>query len=161
MPRSQLTISAALWCLALMVPIQFSLFALIGSLGPGIPGWLVILFGIGVNLLLFGALPGLFAYLGRLDMADALGLQAPRPAALVAGVLLGISLWPLELRLMAEGGLTQGMQDRLGQVVDTFKQAQQTVGMGVYAMVIVPAILEEIYFRGLLWSAYAARGARG
>ncbi len=157
-PQPCLTISAALWCLALMVPIQFSLFALVRAVGTSMPPWLGIMAGVAVNLLLFGFLPGLFAYLGRLDMRQALGLRMPRPAALAAALLLGGSLWPLELRLLAESGLSQVLQERFGEVLKSLKEARESVGYGVLALVIVPAILEEVFFRGLLWSALKSRG---
>jgi ABC-2 type transport system permease protein/sodium transport system permease protein len=156
-PQPCLTISAALWCLALMVPIQFSLFALVRAVGTSMPPWLGIMAGVAVNLLLFGALPALFAYLGRLDLNQALGLRMPRAAALAAAVLLGVSLWPLELRLLAESGLSQVLQERFGAVLESLKEARASVGYGVLALVIVPAILEEIFFRGLLWSALKSR----
>lgn len=156
-PRPHLSIAAALWCLALMVPIQFSLFALVRSLGADLPPAWGIVIGVAVNLLLFGALPGLFAYLGRLDLTQALGLAMRRPTAWVAAVFLGASLWPLELRLLAENGYSQALQERFGAVLENLKEARQSVGYGVLALVIVPAILEEIFFRGLLWSALTSR----
>jgi sodium transport system permease protein len=157
-PQPCLTISAALWCLALMVPIQFSLFALVRAVGTSMPPWLGIMAGVAVNLLLFGLLPAFFAYLGRLDRRQALGLRMPRPAALLAAVLLGVSLWPLELRLLAESGLSQVLQERFGEVLKSLQEARASVGYGVLALVIVPAILEEVFFRGLLWSALKSRG---
>jgi ABC-2 type transport system permease protein/sodium transport system permease protein len=156
-PQPCLTISAALWCLALMVPIQFSLFALVRAVGTSMPPWLGIMAGVAVNLLLFGMLPALFAYLGRLDLRQALGVQIPRPTALAAAVLLGVSLWPLELCLLVENGLSQVLQERFGEVLKSLKEARESVGYGVLALVIVPAILEEIFFRGLLWSALKSR----
>ncbi|HZZ77577.1 MAG TPA: ABC transporter permease subunit/CPBP intramembrane protease [Gemmataceae bacterium] len=157
-PRPFLPISSALWCLALMVPIQFTVFALLRSFGKNLSPGMNIVIGIGVNLLLFGALPAVFAYLGRLDLTEALGLQLPTPAAVIAGILLGVSLWPLQLRLMAESGLDASMHDRLGQVVSSVRDMYASVGNLVFAMVIVPAILEEIFFRGLLWSALRSQG---
>ncbi len=156
-PQSCLTISAALWCLALMVPIQFSLFALVRAIGTALPPALAIMAGVAVNLLLFGALPGLFAYLSRLDLRQALGLRMPRLSGLAAAVLLGVSLWPLQLRLMAESGLSQVLQERFGAVLESLKEAREAVGYGVLALVIVPAVLEEIFFRGLLWTAVRSR----
>ena len=156
-PQPCLTISAALWCLALMVPIQFSLFALVRAVGSALPPALAIMAGVAFNLLLFGALPGLFAYLGRLDLRQALGLRLPRLSALAAAVLLGVSLWPLQLKLMAQSGIFNALQERFGPVLETLKEARAAVGYGVLALVIVPAILEEIFFRGLLWTALKRR----
>jgi sodium transport system permease protein len=153
------SIPAMLWCLALMVPIQFSLFAFLRSLAP--PPIVVIFLGIAVNLLLFGLLPALFIILGRVELRTGLGLTMPRPAALLAGVLLGASLWPLQLWLLEHGGVSKLLEERFGAVLESFREARASLGWGVLAIVIVPALLEEIFFRGLLFNALKARCGAG
>jgi sodium transport system permease protein len=157
-PQPAATIPAALWCLALMVPFQFGLFALLRSLGPIAPIVGIVL-GVAVNLLLFGLLPSLFLYLGRVEIRQGLGLSMPPPAALIAGLLLGASLWPLELKLLDQSGVAKVLEERFGStsVLESFKQAREQMGWWVLAIVIVPAILEEIFFRGLLFNALKAR----
>src|SRR6516165_6404119 len=88
-----------LWCLALMVPIQYGVLAVLRTVGELAPIAALFL-SVAVNLLLFGFLPALFVYVGRVELRSALGLSMPRPAALLAGLLLGISLWPMELYLL-------------------------------------------------------------
>src|ERR1019366_7305278 len=79
-PQRAATIPAALWCLALMVPIQFGVIALLRLL-PANPATSIFL-GVAVNVLLFGLLPAFFLYLGRVEWRSGLGLTMPRPAAL-------------------------------------------------------------------------------
>jgi sodium transport system permease protein len=155
-PQKAASIPAMLWCLAVMVPIQFSLFAFLRSLG-ALPPIVSIFLGIAINLLLFGFLPTLFVTLGRVELRTGLGLTTPRPAALIAGVLLGASLWPLQLWLFEHGGVSKVLEERLGTVMESFREARTTLGWGVLAIVIVPAILEETFFRGLLFNALKAR----
>ena len=155
-PQKVASIPAMLWCLALMVPIQFAVIALVRSLGPIAPIAGIFL-GVAINLLLFGLLPALFVYLGRVELPTGLGLTMPRPAALLAGLLLGASLWPLELKLLEHGGVTQFLEERFGSVLESLRSAQENLGWGVLVIVIVPAILEEIFFRGLLFKALKAR----
>jgi sodium transport system permease protein len=158
-PQKTASIPAMLWCLALMVPIQFSLFAFLRSLAP--PPIVSIFLGIAVNLLLFGLLPALFIILGRVELRTGLGLTMPRLAALLAGVLLGASLWPLELWLLEHGGVSKVLEERFGTVLESFREARASLGWGVLAIVIVPALLEEIFFRGLLFNALKARCGAG
>ena len=151
------TIAAALWCLALMVPIHFSLSALAPALRP--PPALTIVLLVGINLVLFGAFPALFLYLGRVDPYRGLGLSPPRPAALVASLFLGASLWPIEFWLLSQSETLRALKERLGAdaVMNTINEARETLGWGVLAVVIVPAILEELFFRGLLFNALKRR----
>jgi ABC-2 type transport system permease protein/sodium transport system permease protein len=155
-PQKSASLPAMLWCLALMVPIQFGLHALVRSLGP--PSIVVgIVLGLAINLLLFGMLPGLFSYLGRVELRAGLGLALPRPAGLLAGLLLGLSLWPLELKLLEESGVAGLIEERFKSVLNSLQEARDVLGWGVLAIVIVPAILEEVFFRGLLFNALKAR----
>jgi sodium transport system permease protein len=155
-PQNAASIPAMLWCLALMVPIQFGLFALLRSLGALSPIAGIFL-SVAVNLLLFALLPALFVYLGRVEVRSALGLSMPRPAALLAGLLLGASLWPIELWLLKKTVDAQMLEERFSPVLENLQQSRESVGWGVLAIAIVPAILEEIFFRGLLFNALKAR----
>jgi sodium transport system permease protein len=158
-PQSAASIPAMLWCLALMVPIQFSLFALVRSLG-ALPPAVSIFLGVAINLLLFGLLPALFVFLERVEIRTGLGLSLPRPAALFAGILLGASLWPLQLQMLAmleHAGISKVLEARFGEVLESIAKARESVGWWILAIVIVPAILEEVFFRGLLFNALKAR----
>jgi sodium transport system permease protein len=128
------------------------------SLGPISP-IIGIILGVAVNVLLFGLLPSLFLYLGRVEIPKGLGLSMPPVAALIAALLLGASLWPLELKLLERSGVAKVLEDRFGStsVLESFKQAREQMGWWVLAIVIVPAILEEFFFRGLLFNALKAR----
>jgi membrane protease YdiL (CAAX protease family) len=156
-PQPAASLPAMLWCLALMLPIQFALLALLRVLGP-FPPALGVGLGVGVNVLLFGGLPALFVYLGRVELASGLGLSAPRPAALSAGVLLGVSLWPLELELLHRSGVTTLVEERFSAVLENLQGARASIGWFVLVAVVVPAVLEEIFFRGLLFNALKRHG---
>ncbi len=155
-PQRAASIAAMLWCLALMLPMQFGLVALLRSLG-ALPVIVSILLQVAVNLILFGFLPAFFVFLGRIEIRPALGLSMPRPAGMLAGFLLGLSLWPLELWLLAHAIDAKLFEEHFGTVLQGIKQARESIGWGVLAIAVVPAILEEIYFRGLLFQALKAR----
>jgi ABC-2 type transport system permease protein/sodium transport system permease protein len=155
-PQKAASISAMLWCLALMVPIQFVLVALVREFG-SMPPIGEVAAGVAVNLLLFGFLPMLFTYLGRVELRSGLGLTKPTPAAVLAAIVLGLSLWPLELKVLEWTGDTKALEERFGAVVEALRKVRESVGWWVLAIVVVPAILEEIFFRGLLFNAVKTR----
>jgi sodium transport system permease protein len=155
-PQATATVPAALWCLALMVPLQFALMAGVRPLA-GLDYALMLALSLLVNLLLFGALPSLFIYLGRVELRSGLGLALPHPAALVGAVLLGLSIWPLELYALSfmQSNVSATLRERFGDVFQGF----QRLGWFAYAPVIVPAILEEAFFRGFLFQAIRPRAS--
>src|SRR5207248_6486350 len=125
-------IASALWCLALAVPIHFLVQGLLtpkpeaisAEDAPGIAIRLMIVASL-LSILLFVCLPALAAYLGRVRPSTGFGLPAPRPAALLAGLVLGVSLWPLVLRFL-EQGLT--LEARHEQVADAMRRTSEAVG---------------------------------
>ena len=159
-PQPTATLPALLWCLALMVPIHFGLTALMREMELSIAG--AVAMSVVVAAFLFGALPGSFMYLGRVDWVSGLGLRLPSPAVLAVGLLIGVflgaSLWPLELLLLSKSGVPRMLEERFGPILEGFRQARASIGWGVLAVVIVPAILEEFFFRGLLFNALKRRG---
>jgi len=154
-----MSIAMTMWCLALMVPIQFCVVALLQAF-EGIPPVTLILLGIPINLLLFGCLPAIFVYLGRVELTTGLGLRA-RPSALLigllAGIILGASLWPMELYWLSLDEKLKLLQDRYSAILVQYRAARDTLGWGVLVIVIVPAILEELFFRGFLFNALKRR----
>jgi ABC-2 type transport system permease protein/sodium transport system permease protein len=155
-PQPVASIPAMLWCLALMVPIEFGLLALARSAGANSPVAGMVL-GLIFNLLLFGALPALFVYLERVNLKSGLGASLPRPAALCAAILLGVSLWPLQLQFLSLSNSEAMLLERFGKVFEELARARESVGWAAVITVIVPAILEELFFRGLLFQALKAR----
>lgn len=156
--QRQATISVALWCLAVMVPVQFVINALMVSVGV-VEGYLGIILNVLANVLLFGCVPAAFLYFGRVRLSSGLGLNRPHPALLMAGLILGASLWPIVLYLQ-ETRTADRMLDVYGQaegVAESLRTMRRQVGWFIMAIVVVPAILEELFFRGLLFRALAGR----
>ncbi len=156
--QSRATIAMALWCLAVMIPVQFTINAVMMSIGP-VSGWAHIVIGISANLVLFGCVPAAFLYFGRVRLSAGLGLNRPHPTMLAAGLLLGASLWPIELYLL-ENRTAERMIELHSQtagVAEMIRDMHAQVGWFILALFIVPAILEELFFRGLLFRALAER----
>jgi ABC-2 type transport system permease protein/sodium transport system permease protein len=95
------------------------------------------------------------------NLTTGLGLRVAHPSTLLigltAGLILGASLWPMELYLLSRDEKLKLLQDRYGAILSQFRVARDSLGWGVLAIVIVPAILEELFFRGLLFNALKRR----
>jgi sodium transport system permease protein len=63
----------------------------------------------------------------------------------------------LELYWLSHNEMTAHLEENFGAVLESMQRARASLGWGVLAAVIVPAILEEIFFRGLLYGALVRR----
>lgn len=147
-PTAAASVPAALWCLALAVPIQFAARAALASLGAPAPV-VALSFAAALSALLFVGLPLLFATLGRVVPRTGFALIAPRPAALAAGLLLGCSLWPLVLRLLALQTLPEAFRTQAEGAAEALRQA----GVLAAAALALSGACEEFFFRGFLFQA--------
>jgi ABC-2 type transport system permease protein/sodium transport system permease protein len=155
------TVSSALFCLALMFPASFVLVALVGGDRPPYEemAWKVL-----ANLLLFGGFPLVSAWLRRVDFKAGFRLERLGIAAWGAAVLFGLSLWPLAdvlEQVLRALDLTSVSEKYLVAVEERFRQwrAELPVWLVVLCMAVVPAVLEELFFRGYLFSALCAAGS--
>jgi ABC-2 type transport system permease protein/sodium transport system permease protein len=89
--------------------------------------------------------------LGRVRWASGFGLAVPRPAALLAGLVLGGSLWPLVLHFLQQS--TSATEQHEGLV----EMLRSAAGPLLLATTIAAAVTEELFFRGYLFAALRAR----
>jgi ABC-2 type transport system permease protein/sodium transport system permease protein len=163
-PRPVAAPSAALLCLALMFPASFVLTGVLARLDAGPLGQRLALMA-AANLVVFGGVPLLSAWLGRVRLATALRLARPGWQGCAAAVLLGLCLWPLTHEvILAErsaGFATLGKEqmERVHEVVGQWR-ALPPVAI-VLAFAVVPAVVEELFFRGYLFSALSSAGRPG
>jgi ABC-type Na+ efflux pump permease subunit/membrane protease YdiL (CAAX protease family) len=154
--RDTASLSSALFCLAIMFPISYLLAALLDRLGHSHLDAELVLRAIS-NFVLFGAIPAGFAWMSRVRWG--LGLRLERRAAWAWGpaVILGVSLWPLaELinRLLTEVGIaTLPGRDLHVDTERTDYWRSQPPVIFVLLRGVVPAVLEELFFRGFLLAA--------
>ena len=105
----------------------------------------------------FGLVPYMAAYFGRHRFPTTYRLAVPTPAVIVGAVLVGMGAWALahEAFVLADamgiGGLDEERIKRtLGQL-DAFTKASPVVLVACLAL--TPAIIEELCFRGFLFSS--------
>jgi ABC-2 type transport system permease protein/sodium transport system permease protein len=153
-PRPSPSVAGAMLCLALLFPATFVAINLLARLGGSIEeelAWKTL-----ANLLLFGGLPLLFVWLGRIPLKSGYCLECLGLAFWGAALLLGLSLWPIadlvqrglrELGLGLDPELLAGASERFQR----WRAVSPVLIVAGFA--IVPAVLEELFFRGFLFGA--------
>lgn len=152
-PRDVATCTSAMFCLAILFP----LFIVIGT----IPGRIehlsmatrLIANGV-VLMLLFGALPVAACSLSVVRLRTAFALHAFRWPFAVVAVLSASSLW----MYVYEANLLLLNQESIKRLISHFDQLGtefQTVSLPLKlaCLAIVPAVFEELFFRGFLQSS--------
>jgi ABC-2 type transport system permease protein/sodium transport system permease protein len=150
-PREVATVSAALWCLALMIPSHFVLQWLVRLPTPSLPHvWQYLALGL-VGVALFGLLPALSAYMGRVRLRSGFGLTPAPPAALLGALILGFSLWPMLFQILIV--LFRDRFDQLKTLLGSQLEELQRDREILIAVLVIQALLEELFFRGYLFAA--------
>lgn len=151
-PRDTASLPAALWCLALMIPLRFALGWLLPVLLGEVP-MVQILAIVALSVFLFVGLPALVALQSRVRPITGFRLMPPRVGAVAAGLLLGGSLWPFVLSYLAWAHSAEWLQQVLGNAASGIQTARESLGLLVLLAFVVPAVCEEIFFRGFLFQS--------
>ncbi len=110
----------------------------------------------GLTILLFAGLPIVLAAISAVNFRSGFSLGGASPLSFVAAGMLGLSLWPFAYELV----LLQ-TPDRLSEFVklfESFKTQLDAVPLAwkLISLALVPAICEELFFRGYLQTAFRA-----
>ncbi len=162
-PRESVAVAplpGALLCLALLFPCHFTLVNLIARVG-GLPiGQRLMLAGV-ATALLFGLIPAIAAWRGRVRAKSGFALALPRVWVWLPALLMGLSLWPIAHEVMVWQialGWTGVSNERLADVSHMLNEWRQVrLILVVLCMAVLPAVFEELFFRGFLQGALAAR----
>lgn len=162
--RGVSTVSGALFCLAILFPIYFLIANGLGRLGAvSIPVRLSV--SALSTSLLFGVIPGVAVLVQRLAAREAFQWKSASVWAFLAALLLGLTAWPIAhelVQLMDFVGLsTIGKQqiEKATQLVDDLRTISPI--WGLLSMAVAPAVFEELFFRGYLFSAFRRSSSRG
>jgi ABC-2 type transport system permease protein/sodium transport system permease protein len=155
-PRSAPSVPGSLFCLALMFPAQFLLTSTVAQL-PDLTLGMRLLLGAVATAVLFAGVPAAAAGLGRVRLETSFRLAPPRSAALAAAALLGVSLWPFAhafLTALQEWGFTTLPDNYQELVRQNMQKLRELSPVAIVAtLAVVPAVCEELFFRGFLYSA--------
>jgi sodium transport system permease protein len=159
-PREFVPPSSAAFLVMLCVPA----FLLLTGLGRLLfPNNLVgqMLAGAVVLSFVFVVAPFAVAWSRNVPPKKAFAFVRPRFLPLLAAVLLGASLWPFAVKLLQSSRTTDLIADnpeiaqRLTSFVEEIRRIPPTAGIVLLA--VIPAICEEIFFRGFLFGALVRR----
>jgi ABC-2 type transport system permease protein/sodium transport system permease protein len=159
--RRSATIAAALFCVAVVFALNF----LISGLTAKLPANLAIEARLSLTMLvtatLFVGMPALWSWIGRVQFRDGWQLFAPGWAAWPAAILMGLTLWPfaaeaeLLIRSVGVSSLPENFRTAVTAIIDRWRDTSPVLVLT--AVAIVPAIAEEIFFRGFLFNALPHR----
>src|SRR5262249_36303018 len=110
------------------------------------------------NVVLFAAFPLAWAWPGNVELRPAFRLRGATAPGFVIAAILGLSLWPfaheviLLLRQAGVSTLRPGLLEKIREVLAEWRTISPV--LLVLALAVVPAVLEELFFRGWLFSAF-------
>jgi sodium transport system permease protein len=155
-PQSAATASGALLCLALMFPASFVLNRVIVGY-QGDPASSVLTAQALATVALFGLFPLAAARFGRVRLSKGFRLRVPGIGACMTAVLLGLSLWPLAYELglfLRSAGFATLSEEQLDKVEGLLAEYRAApIPAVVCVLAILPAVMEELFFRGYLFNA--------
>lgn len=162
-PRGQQVPSPAfaLLLLALMFPLQFLMLGVLGRLQEQATAGTMVTAIMTLTAVLFLGLPLLAVLVRGFAILPTFSLHAARPMHWVAGALLGLALWPWvglslwglgQLRAWLWGTEASGWSDQVVQLAYQQLRGWEDLPQWslVLALAVVPAVCEELFFRGLL-----------
>ncbi len=146
------------------IGVLFPAYILLGSLPGRLSHWTLssrlMVSGL-LTILLFAVWPWAVCQALRIVPRTAFGLQRASGLSFLAAVIAGLSLWPFayELEILTLNS------DRIKQLVELFKglevELQQVpVFWKLTALAVIPAICEELFFRGFLFRAFRSAAPR-
>ena len=116
-----------------------------------------------VLMIVFVVAPSVTAYNRNVAVATAFSFKRPSVVSLLSAILLGASLWPFAIALMQWSAPAQALPndpavvERLTSFADEIRRLPLPASLILLA--IVPAVCEELFFRGFLIGSLVARGA--
>jgi len=146
-----------LLCLAVLFPVFILSASFVSRLGEISISQRLLVSGT-LTFSLFLLIPLLFARLGGVKLKTGFRLRPPRILACLGAILLGFTLWPFayELEIMV---LSDDRIESLSKLFESLKLELGTVPLWVklVSLAVLPALCEELFFRGYLLSALLNR----
>lgn len=160
--RSQKThlepaMSNAMLCLAVMFPVFILSAAFVSRLGGITFSQRLLVSGI-LTFCLFLVIPLVFARLGGVKLKTGFRWFQPNALSCLAAIILGFTLWPFayEIEIIA---LTDGRIESLSKLFESMKLELASIPLWVklVSLTVLPAVCEELFFRGYLLSSLLNR----
>ncbi|MFT5527579.1 MAG: sodium transport system permease protein [Pirellulaceae bacterium] len=119
---------------------------------------LVPLMGVG-TLLLFGILPSIYVLIMKHSFLGTFQLKRFRWQYFLGAALLGCSLWLIELTVLSGAKLIEFNEEQQAQAVAMIQSWRELPAVVVFIVIaILPALFEELFFRGFLLTSMRSAG---
>ncbi|QDV63147.1 ABC transporter permease subunit/CPBP intramembrane protease [Crateriforma conspicua] len=161
--RETPTLQVAATVLALLVPIYFvvsnGLIRFLDSAGDSFQMSSRLVLNAVALAVTFGGVPLLVAWFNRLKLVPSFRLRTFPWTAALGAIILGLGAWVFahEAFVLADAvgikGLTESKIAQTEKVLEAWKQVSPVLLLATLAM--TPAVIEELCFRGFLFSAFA------
>lgn len=153
-------VSAAIMLMAILLPLYVLAVGALVQLGAeSIASRLVL--ASAITIFLFGVLPWLVAWRWRWQIGSTFRLSPARFTAYLAALLFGLSLWPLVSQIVILGeslGISPVTVEKRELVETLLDQCRELpLGLLLATIALIPAVSEELFFRGFLFSALLGR----
>lgn len=158
-PQQSPTVGAACLCLAVMFPAYFVCLNLLGRMGDEIVMQLVL--SVLMTALVLGAIPLAACQVRRVPIGPAFRLPDRAVPVFAAALVLGLSFWViaheavLGIQQMRDAALDPVLMRRVQEYADQLRELPAIVVF--LSMALAPAVFEEAFFRGYLFSALRSR----
>lgn len=161
-PSAKPTISMSLLVVSLLFPLWFFVQASL-SPGPEEENAAGVLYGTAWLMpLLFVALPAVILLYWKVNIGSALALRVPPGRYLIAAVLIGFSAWvpahELNILQISLFGVPQAVIENAEILGETLKSIP--VIYALLCIAVVPAVCEELLFRGFLLSGLSSSAGK-
>ncbi len=157
--RAAATPAAVLACLATLFPCFFLLANL--AQRASLPLATQLQVNAVVTIAVFGLWPLLFALAQRVVPRSAFQIQAAPWLAFVGAGLLGLTLWPFAYELFLFGewaGLATLDKSQFAMAEELLKKFQGiSPAVLLVSLAVIPAVMEELFFRGYLFKGLRSR----
>ena len=170
-------VSRATTCLAVLFPLSFVSLALVGRVPmwyaaqrgielSDVPYWVQLVPFVISTIFVFVLVPSFFLWQGRIGWLSSLRFRSPGFWAILAAVLIGSCLWPLTGQLVetvnrlsqVESGEPEWRKELLRkakEIVENWRTISPVIILFCFSL--IPAVCEEIFFRGVLLRSIASR----
>lgn len=157
-PQPTATVSQAMGLLAILFPAFMVLSGLPRRLtGDSVTGPLV--GNAVITIVLFALLPLAMAFWNSIDLNSGFQLRPATVASFVAAVILGLSLWPFALELARWQTNSLAQSDAIKELFERVSASLNAIPLAIkiLALAVIPAVCEELFFRGYLLTAFRTR----
>lgn len=160
--RSAPTISQAMMTLAVLFPS----FLLLSGLPRRLAGDSAVIPIVGnaiITIVLFALLPWAMAVWNGIDLKEGFRLRMPPMASFFGAVILGLSLWPIAIELARYQSTSFEQSKEIKEQFERISASLNAVPLALklLTLAVIPAVCEELFFRGYLMSAFRRQMSPG